>query len=87
MLETFENIFTYNEELLSLDKKFKWSPAMGTWIKDPKVYNKSKLISMITSNKTFTPQQRYRVNYANANMKRSRFKHLSPIVICANIKI
>ena len=68
VLETFENIFTYNEELLSLDKKFKWSPAMGTWIKDPKVYNKSKLISMITSNKTFTPQQRYRVNYANANI-------------------
>lgn len=68
VLGTFECIFTYNEELLLLDNKFKWTPAMGTWIREPKIYEKTKLISMVTSNKTFTPQQRYRVNYANLNI-------------------
>ena len=65
VLNTFEMIFTYNEELLSLNKKFKWVPAMGSWIKDPKIHEKTKLVSMITSNKMFTPQQNFRVNFAN----------------------
>lgn len=65
--EVFENIFTYNDELIKLSDKFIWSPAMGSWIKEPKLHRKNKLISMITSNKTFTPQQIFRVNYANSN--------------------
>jgi hypothetical protein len=67
VLSTYEMIFTYNEHLLSINEKFKWVPAMGTWIKEPKIYEKSKLISMITSNKMFTPQQSFRVNFANEN--------------------
>jgi len=67
VLETFELIFTYNDELLQLDEKFVRVPAMGSWIKDPKIYEKTKLVSMITSNKTFTPQQKERVIFAENN--------------------
>lgn len=50
-LETFDLIFTHNHDLLKLDSKFKWVPAQGFWIKEPKIYDKSKMISMIASNK------------------------------------
>jgi len=67
VLETYDLIFTYDEELLKLDAKFKWVPAMGTWIEEPKMNQKSKLVSMITSNKTITENQKFRVNYATKN--------------------
>lgn len=67
VLSTYDMIFTYNENLLSLNDKFKWTPAMGTWIKEPKICEKNKLVSMITSNKMMTPQQSFRVNFANEN--------------------
>jgi hypothetical protein len=69
-LNTFELIFTYNDELLKLDSKFKWVPAMGSWIKSPKIHIKNKLISMITSNKTLTEQQIFRNNFANSNINK-----------------
>lgn len=50
-LDAFEFIFTHDKELISLDEKFKWVPAQGFWIKEPKIYDKSKMISMISSNK------------------------------------
>jgi hypothetical protein len=67
VLEVFEFIFTYNEEFLKIDKKFNFVPAMGSWVKNPQLKNKTKLISMVTSNKTITPQQKYRVDFANSN--------------------
>jgi hypothetical protein len=53
--DVFALIFTHNKELLNLDERFKWVPANGFWIKDPKMYEKSKMNSFITSNKNFTP--------------------------------
>jgi len=67
ILETYEYIFTYDEELLLLDSKFKWVPAMGTWIDSPGVRDKSKNVSMITSAKTFSPDQIFRVDFANSH--------------------
>lgn len=48
---TYEIIFTHDQRLLSLGNKFKWVPAQGFWIQEPKIYEKSKMISMISSNK------------------------------------
>jgi hypothetical protein len=48
---TFDIIFTHDQRLLALGDKFKWVPAQGFWIKEPKIYEKSKMISMISSNK------------------------------------
>jgi len=49
--DTYEIIFTHDQRLLSLSSKYKWVPAQGFWIKEPKIYEKSKMISMIASNK------------------------------------
>lgn len=64
VLETFEEIWTHNEELLLLSDKFKWSPANGSWIKNSGIHPKYKMVSMITSNKTFTPQHKIRYDFA-----------------------
>ncbi len=62
-LETFDLIFTHNQDLLKLDSKFKWVPAQGFWIKEPKIYEKSKMISMIASNKKMCEGHRLRLQW------------------------
>ena len=62
-LETFDTIFTHNQELLKIDSKFKWVPAQGFWISDPKIYEKSKMISMIASNKKMCEGHRLRLEW------------------------
>ena len=62
-LDTFDAIFTHNQELLKIDPKFKWCPAQGFWIKEPKVYEKTKMISMISSDKALTDGQRVRLQW------------------------
>jgi len=59
----FKYIFTHNKELLDLDDRFKWCPANGFWIKEPKIYEKSKIISFITSNKNFTQGHKTRLEW------------------------
>jgi len=49
--DTYETIFTHDQRLLALGAKYKWVPAQGFWIKEPKIYEKTKMISMIASNK------------------------------------
>ena len=65
--DTFEAVFTYSDEVSSLSNKFYKVFTTNSWIKKPKVYNKSKLISMITSNKVWIEQQKYRVDFAEKN--------------------
>jgi hypothetical protein len=62
-LDKFEMIFTHNKDLLKIDDKFKWVPAQGFWIKTPKLYNKTKLLSMITSNKSITEGHKNRLEW------------------------
>jgi hypothetical protein len=61
--KVFKYIFTHNKELLDLDGRFKWCPAQGFWIKESKIYEKSKIISMISSNKEFTEGQKNRLKW------------------------
>jgi hypothetical protein len=61
--EVFKYIFTHDKELLMLDDRFKWCPAQGFWIKTPKLYPKSKIISFITSNKNFTDGHKKRLEW------------------------
>ena len=48
---TYDTIFTHDQRLLALGDKYKWVPAQGFWIREPKIYEKTKMISMIASNK------------------------------------
>lgn len=59
----FDLIFTHNQELLSLHKKFKFVPAQGYWIKETKLREKTKLVSMISSNKTLCQGHLDRLNW------------------------
>jgi hypothetical protein len=61
--KVFKYIFTHNKELLDLDGRFKWCPAQGFWIKEPRIYEKTKIISMISSNKEFTEGQKNRLSW------------------------
>ena len=61
----FDAIFTHNQDLLEHGDPFKWAPAQGFWIKEAKMYPKSKLVSMISSNKTMTPGHHVRLDWVN----------------------
>ena len=67
VVDTYEIIFTYSDELIELHPKFKFIPANGFWIEESKIYEKTKLTSMICSHKSHTPLQQFRVNFANEN--------------------
>jgi hypothetical protein len=56
--EKFKKILTYDKELIEHDKKFQFCPHCGCWIKpnDQLVYEKTKLISYISSTKNFGAQ-------------------------------
>ena len=57
----FEMIFTHDIRLLDLSPKFKFLiPSAVPWVDERKIYNKSKLVSMIASSKTMCPGHRYR---------------------------
>ena len=64
-LEVFRYIFTHNKELLDLDERFKWCPPNGTWIKEPQIYPKTKMLSFITSNKNSTPGHKLRLKWVD----------------------
>ena len=64
--EEFELIFTHNQDLININPdKFKWVPAQGTWIKEPKVYDKTKMISMIASNKNMCDGHKNRLEWVD----------------------
>lgn len=51
--DTFKYIFTHDKSMLDLGGNFKYLPFGGCWIKpeDQKIYNKTKLVSIIVSHK------------------------------------
>ena len=62
----FKYIFTHDLSLLSLSNAFKMVIAGATpWIKDIKIHKKTKLVSMITSNKVICKDHIYRNEIAN----------------------
>ena len=64
ILNEFENIFTYNKKLIDEDKRFKFLFPSGYWVEEFKNFKKTKLISMVLSDKKFTSQQKARNKFA-----------------------
>ena len=61
----YRHIFTYHKDLIQIDPDlFKFCPAMGSWIKDPVITSKTKLVSMICSKKAETAGHIVRLSYA-----------------------
>lgn len=61
-VQYFDIVFTNNKDLLDMSDKFKFVPTGGCWIKpeDQQIYPKTKLISIIASNKNWTDGHRMR---------------------------
>lgn len=60
----YKHIFTHSSALLDLDDElFKFVPCTGTWIREQKMYEKTKNVSMITSNKNFTSGHKTRLEF------------------------
>lgn len=58
-----DGIFTSDEDLCKYDGFFYSIACAASWIQDRQVYEKSKLISMICSDKSYTPGHRKRLEY------------------------
>jgi hypothetical protein len=64
VLDHYNCIFTSNESLLKLDNRFKGPIPLGMmWIDTPKIFKKTKLVSMIASNKSISPGHAYRIHW------------------------
>ena len=63
-IRVYDAIFTHNQELINLHSKFKFAPLQGSWITEPKLYEKSKLVSMICSNKVMCAGHEHRLSWA-----------------------
>ena len=62
----FDTIFTHRKDLIDLDPDlFKFAPAIGCWIKEAKIYDKNKLVSMVSSNKTMCEGHLYRLGWVD----------------------
>ncbi len=60
---TYELIFTHDISISELGDKFIYIPGNGFWITSPKIHDKCKMISMITSNKNFTIGHKKRLEF------------------------
>lgn len=61
---SFDVLFTNDERLLGLAPNFQFLPPTGYWIEDPQLYPKTKLCSMICSNKNMCDGHAYRLMWA-----------------------
>lgn len=61
--ESYEIIFTHNKDIYELEPNFIYLPPHGYWIGEPKMHKKSKLVSMISSNKKMSIGHTNRLKY------------------------
>ena len=63
----FDYVYTHDRNSLELDSKFKFVPVCGCWIHptEQQIYSKTKLLSMISSNKDWTDGHKLRKSVIN----------------------
>lgn len=72
--QIYKKIFTHDTELIKLDDVFEYCPAGSnkSWILDGKIFNKTKLASMICSGTSITNGHKFRnetmANFKNQNL-------------------
>jgi hypothetical protein len=65
-LKNFKYFFVHNKEFVKQHSKIIWAPVTAcTWIKNPTIYKKNKLVSMISSEKAFAPGHHVRLSWVN----------------------
>ena len=53
-IDTFHTILTHQEDLVSLGEPFRFYPFGGSWIRDWGMFSKTKMVSMLVSEKKLT---------------------------------
>lgn len=72
----FEFIFTHDRRVLGIDSIFKYAlPNAKPWIQNREVYNKTKDVSIIVSNKKGRPGYDFRLNYLNQLIDKGGVDH------------
>jgi hypothetical protein len=61
VLDKYDCIFTHSEALLKLDPRFKLAPVGTHWIEEPQMFEKTKNVSMVSSNKAMVLGHLYRL--------------------------
>ena len=60
-MNCYEKIFTWSEELCDLHERICWIPGYGTYIDEPQIFPKSKLVSIICSMQSWLPGHQNRL--------------------------
>ena len=60
-MNCYDTIFTWCEELVEMHDRIKWIPGYGSYIKEPQIYSKDKLVSIVCSMQNWLPGHRDRL--------------------------
>ena len=63
--ESYPYLFTHDKRIYDLADNFIYITSHGYWIKEPKIYKKSKLVSMMSSAKRMCAGHNYRLAWVN----------------------
>lgn len=61
--DAYEFIIAHDRRIVDLAPNFYYLPPHGYWVEQPQIYPKTKLCSMITSNKRMCPGHDYRLGW------------------------
>jgi hypothetical protein len=61
--KSYKYLFTHQKEIYDLADNFIFTPSHCTWIENPQIYPKTKLVSMISSSKGWTEGHRHRLGW------------------------
>jgi hypothetical protein len=63
--EEYEILFTHDKNVYDLADNFIYTPSHGYWAEEPEIYKKTKLVSMVSSNKRMTKGHIHRLEWVN----------------------
>ena len=61
--ESYDFLISHDKDIYSLAPNFYYFPPHGTWVLDPQIYPKTKICSMISSNKRMITGHNYRLEW------------------------
>jgi hypothetical protein len=67
VIDNYNYVFSHSRELVNMHEKIKWIPASATWIRKPKIYTKTRKLSMVTSAKNFCKGHSSRLKFLSEN--------------------
>jgi hypothetical protein len=63
--ESYDFLITHDKRIYALEPNFYYLPPHGYWIENPKICEKTKLCSMISSNKRMIEGHNFRLDWVN----------------------